>query len=45
MIYNLLRGVPAICGVLVEGSVKVRRGKDDEAKKLVNNLMEGERKH
>ncbi len=45
IIYNLLWGVPTICGVLVEGSVKVRRGKDDRAKKLVKNLMEGERKH
>jgi hypothetical protein len=27
MTYNLLWGVPTICGVLVKGSVKVRRGR------------------
>jgi hypothetical protein len=45
MTYNLLWGVPTIYGVLVKGSVKVRKSKDDGAKKLVTNLMEGEKKH
>jgi len=45
MTYNLLWGVPTNYGVLVKGSVKVRKSKDDGAKKLVTNLMEGERKH
>lgn len=42
---QLNMGVPTICGVLAEGNVKVRRSNNDWAKKLVKNLMEGERKH
>jgi hypothetical protein len=45
MIDNLLWGVPTICGVFLERSVKVGKGKDGGAKKLVKNLMEGERKY
>jgi hypothetical protein len=42
---QFITGSSTICGVIVEGNVKVIKGKDDGANKLVKNLMEGKMKH